>query len=114
MEVLEHIIRANEVYITTKVTYEVFLHNVNERMNLQRAAMSRLKVLSNIAELACNQKCILPKQFAQITKQIHNTQNLLGAWLSKDRERFIDMMNKKYRNKRNEQTKQANQNKQVK
>ena len=97
MEVLEHIIRANEVYVTPKYTYEVFLNNVNERMNLQRAGISKLKVLSNVAELACNQNCILPKQFAQITKQIHNTQNLLGAWMSNDRKRFIKMMNDNYR-----------------
>jgi hypothetical protein len=33
-------------------------------------------------------ECILLKHYEQITKQIYDVQNLLGAWLNSDRRRF--------------------------
>ena len=50
--------------------------------------MTDLKLLSYMAQLAMEQGCILPKQYEQITKQVYDCQNLLGAWLSSDRKRL--------------------------
>ena len=34
------------------------------------------------------QNCILPKQYEQITKQIYDVQNMLGAWMNSDKKRY--------------------------
>ena len=57
-------------------------------MSCQREAMTTLKLLSYISELAMKQQCILPKQYEQITKQIFDAENMLGAWMNSDRRRY--------------------------
>ncbi len=59
-----------------------------QRLEYQRQAMTELKLLSYISQLAMQQQCILQKQYEQITKQISDCQNLLGAWMNSDRRRL--------------------------
>ena len=83
LDVIENLISANEIFVGNGLTAEAHL-----RLSLQRKAMTSLKLLGYMAELAMKQQCILPKQYEQITKQIYDTQNLLGAWMNSDKRRF--------------------------
>lgn len=83
LDIIEHLIRANEIYVPNVQSQEM-----TDRVNLQRSAMSRLKLLCYISELAMKQQCILPKQYEQITKQAYDVQNLLGAWINSDKKRY--------------------------
>jgi hypothetical protein len=51
--------------------------------------MTSLKLLGYMSEVAMKHGCILEKQYEQITKQIYDVQNLLGAWMNSDKKRFI-------------------------
>jgi len=41
-----------------------------------------------MSELAMKQQCILPKQYEQITKQVYDAENMLGAWMNSDKRRY--------------------------
>lgn len=83
LDIIEYLIRANEIYVPHKQSQEMA-----DRLNLQRKAMSRLKLLGYISELAMKQQCILPKHYEQITKLVYDTQNMLGAWMNSDKKRY--------------------------
>ena len=83
LDVIEHLISANEIFVRGKDTEEA-----KERLSLQRKAMTSLKLLGYISELSIKQKCILPKQYEKITKQIYDVQNMLGAWMNSDKKRY--------------------------
>ena len=50
--------------------------------------MSNLKLITYFALLATEQKCLLMKQYEQISRLAYETENLLGAWMTSDRRRF--------------------------
>ena len=83
LDVIENLIMANETFVSAgdKGAAE-------KRMSCQREAMTMLKLLSYMSELAMKQQCILPKQYEQITKQIFDAENMLGAWMNSDRRRY--------------------------
>lgn len=83
LDIIEYLIKANEIYVPNVQSKEMA-----DRVNLQRSAMSRLKLLGYISELAMKQQCILPKQYEQITKQVYDVQNLLGAGMNSDKKRY--------------------------
>ncbi len=87
INVIEMLIKANEIYV-----YEsnrlVNMRLVEERIHLQREAMTNLKLLSYMTQVAMEQQCILPKQYEQITRKVYDCQNLLGAWMKSDANRF--------------------------
>lgn len=83
LDVIENLIMANETFVSAGDT-----HSAAVRMSYQRAAMSRLKLLSYMSELAMKQGCILPKQYEQVTKYIYDAENMLGAWMSSDKRRY--------------------------
>ena len=83
LDIIEYLIKANEIYVPNVQSQEMA-----DRVNLQRSSMSRLKLLGYISELAMKQQCILPKQYEQITKQVYDVQNLLGAWMNSDKKRY--------------------------
>lgn len=83
LDVIEALISANEIYVSTPDTDEA-----KERLKLQRRSMTSLKLLGYISEVAMKHECILTKQYEQITKQIYDVQNLLGAWMNSDKKRF--------------------------
>lgn len=61
LDIVEKIIRANEIYVVNgNKTY------YNQRLNLQRDAMTDLKLLLYFSELSMNQGVILMKQYQQI------------------------------------------------
>lgn len=83
LDIIEYLIKANEIYVPNVQSQEM-----TDRVILQRSAMSRLKLLGYISELAMKQQCILPKQYEQITKHTYDVQNLLGAWMNSDKKRY--------------------------
>ena len=83
LDIIEHLIMANEIFVSAGDS-----RSAADRLSHQRKAMSTLKLLGYISELAMKQECILPKQYEQITKQIYDTQNMLGAWMNSDKKRY--------------------------
>lgn len=87
LNVIEMLIKANEIYVyETNRTLNMQL--VQERVHMQRGAMTNLKLLSYMVQVAMEQQCILPKQYEQITRKVYDCQNLLGAWMKSDAVRF--------------------------
>ena len=84
LNVIEMLIKANEIYVyETNRTLNMQL--VQERVHMQREAMTNLKLLSYMVQVAMEQQCILPKQYEQITRKVYDCQNLLGAWMKSHR-----------------------------
>ena len=88
LEILEHLFMANEIYVNAGDSISAM-----ERAGHQKKAMSRLKLLGYMSELAMKQGCILPKQYEQISKQVYDVQNMLGAWMNSDKRRFGENYN---------------------
>ena len=83
LDVIENLYRANEVYATRGDPQAK-----EKRLDLQRQAMTDLRLLGYFSLLAMEQECILAKQYEQISRQISDCQNLLGAWMNSDRRRL--------------------------
>lgn len=84
MDVIQDIYLANEMFIGG----EEAKANYQKRLSYQRAAMTKTRLMAYIAQLALEQKAILPKQYEQIAVQAENVLNLLGGWIKSDRNRF--------------------------
>ena len=83
LDALESLFLANEVFVGDKDKKRIEM-----RQDHQRRALTHLKLLAYLAQLGMEQQCILPKQYEQITKQVYDCQNLLGAWMNSDRKRL--------------------------
>lgn len=83
MDIIENLYRANEVFVKAGDR-----EKAQQRIDFQHQALTELKLLGYMAQLSMEQGCILPKQYEQITKKIHDCQNMLGAWLNSDRKRL--------------------------
>lgn len=84
MDIIEYIYLANDICISGVNARQY----AERRRNLQRSAMTKTRLLLYIAQLALEQKAILPKQYEQISKQAWNVINLLGGWINSDKRRF--------------------------
>ena len=83
LNIIENLYRANDVFVKAGDK-----EKAAQRVDFQHQALTELKLLGYMAQLAMEQGCILPKQYEQITKKIHDCQNMLGAWLNSDRKRL--------------------------
>ncbi len=83
LDVIESLYRANDTFVKTG-DQEAW----NTRIEFQHRAMTDLKLLGYIALLAMENKCILPKQFEQISQQATECRNLLGGWMNSDKRRL--------------------------
>ena len=83
LDIIENLYRANEVFVKAGDR-----EKAQQRIDFQHQALTELKLLGYMAQLSMEQGCILPKQYEQITKKIHDCQNMLGAWLNSDRKRL--------------------------
>ena len=83
LNIIENLYRANEVFVQ-KGDRE----KAEQRIDFQHQALTELKLLGYMAQLSMEQGCILPKQYEQITKKVHDCQNMLGAWINSDRKRL--------------------------
>lgn len=83
LDIIENLYRANEVFVKAGDR-----EKAQQRIDFQHQALTELKLLGYMAQLSMEQGCILPKQYEQITKKIHDCQNMLCAWLNSDRKRL--------------------------
>ena len=83
LDIVEELYYANDIFVTPASRA-----GWAQRQAHQRKAMSTLKLLSYIAQVAMEQGAIQPKQFEQISVQTYNVQNLLGAWINSDARRL--------------------------
>ena len=83
LNIIESLYRANEVYVRRGDR-----EAAERRLDFQHQALTELKLLGYMAQLALEQGCILPKQYEQITKKAHDCQNMAGAWINSDRKRL--------------------------
>ena len=83
LDIIENLFQANEVFVIRGDE-----HAAGLRLSYQRKAMSNLKLITYFALLATEQKCLLMKQYEQISRLAYETENLLGAWMTSDRRRF--------------------------
>ena len=80
---IEHLYRANDTFATGQDP-----NARARRLDFQHQAMTDLRLLAYFAMLAMEQKCILPKQYEQISRQSADCLNLTGAWIRSDRKRL--------------------------
>ena len=76
LDIIENLYRANEVFVKAGDR-----EKAQQRIDFQHQALTELKLLGYMAQLSMEQGCILPKQYEQITKKIHDCHNMLGAYL---------------------------------
>lgn len=81
---MEHLIRANEIYVKEKTQTESY----RKRLEYQREAIIDFKVLGYMAMIAREQECILPRQQEQIAKQVSECRKMLWAWMISDKKRL--------------------------
>lgn len=81
LETLECLLQANFIRVDS-------LEKKQEREMYQKEAIIKLKLLGYIAMLAENTKCILPRQYKQISIQLSEAINLTAAWKKSDDERW--------------------------
>ena len=63
LDIVEYLYRANDIVIGKNNTQS----EQNERLTYQKKAMSTIRLLEYISEIAMLSNCILPKQFEQIS-----------------------------------------------
>ena len=74
LETLELLLRANFVRLESE-------EKKKEREEYQKEAIIKLKMLGYISMIAENSKCILPRQYKQISLQTGEAINLIAAWI---------------------------------
>lgn len=84
MDVISDLYLANETFVGGENARGEY-HN---RLDLQRTAMTKLRLLAYLAEMALKHKAILPRQYQRIAEQATGTMELLGGWIKSDRNRF--------------------------
>lgn len=89
LTIVELLLSANEVRVTDRAGRRIDAR-LEERRSYQQEAFTSMKMLSFLAQVAVEQKSILPKQYEQITKKLYDCQNLLGAWVKSDNKRYVE------------------------
>ena len=83
LDVIQNIYYANEIYVSKGND-----KNAEKRLSLQHHALTTLKLIAYISELAMTEKCILFRQYEQIAKLTTDCQRLVGAWINSDKKRL--------------------------
>lgn len=81
LDALEILLRANFVRLDSE-------QHKQEREEYQKEAIIKLKMLGYISMVAENAKCILSRQYKQISLQVGEAINLIAAWKKSDDERW--------------------------
>ncbi|MCL2547339.1 MAG: four helix bundle protein [Oscillospiraceae bacterium] len=84
LNVIENVYRANEVFLSNPGLRE----KLQKRREYQHTALTELKIMAFVSQMALEQKCILPQHFEQISKQTLDCQRLLGAWANSDKKKW--------------------------
>ena len=81
--IIENLYRANEVFVRKGDAA-----TAARRLDYQHDALTDMRLLGYMAQLAMEQGCILPRQYEQMTRMLYDCKNLLGAWMRSDRKRL--------------------------
>lgn len=82
LDIIENIYRANEINLKTATGA-----NIAKRVYFQQQAMTELKLLEYMANVALNSECIIFKQYEQIARQGTDCIVLLANWIQSDKNR---------------------------
>lgn len=83
LDIVEELYYANDIYVQPGSRA-----GWSARQTHQRKALSTLKLLGYVSQLAMELQAIQPKQYEQISRQAYQVQNLLGAWIISDSRRL--------------------------
>ena len=83
LDIIESLYRANDIFLEKNCN-----DSKKNRLEFQHKALTDLKILAYFSMLAMEQKCILPKQYEQISIKSTECMNLVGAWINSDRKRL--------------------------
>ena len=83
LDAIDNLYRANDVFAVKGDP-----RSIGQRREYQQKAMTDLRLLCFIAQLACEYRCILVRQFEQISLQSSECMNLLDGWMNSDRRRL--------------------------
>ena len=83
LDAIDNLYRANDVFALRGDR-----RTIEQRREYQQKAMTDLRLLCYIAQLACEHRCILARQYEQISLQSSECMNLLGGWMNSDRRRL--------------------------
>ena len=81
LDALECLLQANFIRMSTQ-------NDKTQRENFQSEAIIKLKMLGYIAMIAESVKCILARQYKQISIQLGEAVNMISAWRKSDDERW--------------------------
>ena len=84
LDIIEHIYRANDTFVSGSDKAARY----QRRLDFQHEALTELRLLAYFAQVALEQKAILPNQYEQIAKQSADCMNMVGAWILSDKKRF--------------------------
>jgi hypothetical protein len=84
LSVIESLYKANHVFLGSSSQRDL---QFEKRLALQHEAMTQLRLLSYLSMVARECQCILPRQQAQISSKVMETQRLLYAWMKSDETR---------------------------
>ncbi|MCL2090523.1 MAG: four helix bundle protein [Micrococcales bacterium] len=83
LDIIECLFRANATFIGAGSVEADW----RERRDLQHRALTSAQLLAYVAMLACEQKCIAPKHFEQISDRTATCQRMIGGWINSDTKR---------------------------
>jgi len=86
MDVIAYLYRANDTFVSGEGASKLAKYNF--RADFQYKALTELKLLAYFSHLALEQNAITLKQYAHIAKLTTDCENMLKAWIRKDKERF--------------------------
>ena len=81
LAILELLYMANDIFVGQNAIRPNEA-NLNRRLEYQRLALAKLKLLAYLAMAASEQKVLTLKQYEQIALKSVNCQNLLGGWMN--------------------------------
>ena len=88
MEVVGNVYIASDYFVGGKDKQRILYH----RIALELEALSKVKILGNVARIATENQCITKGEYGVLSKKISDCQKLIGAWYKSDRLRLEDSL----------------------
>ena len=90
LDIVEYLYLANSIAIGE----ESSLEELKERLDLQRKAMAKCRLLAYMSVISRESVCITPKQHKVIAEKLMEVEKLLYAWRQSDKKRIDDIRKK--------------------
>ena len=85
LDVIESLYRANDTFVAEEPDMR---EKLRIRLDYQHKALTDLRILAYMADLARENKVILPRQHEQISRMSADCMKMLGGWMNSDKKRF--------------------------